>query len=255
MTFKKEPVIYIGYDEREKRAFEVCCASIKKTASRPINIIPLKQEAVRHSGLFFRTHYNMFGKEYQKYDAFDGKPYSTDFSFTRFLVPALNQYEGKALFMDCDMMVREDIWQVFTECNARKPVYAVPHNYTPEEGPKMDGKRQEQYNKKNWSSFMVFDCGHAQNKNLTPHDVSTKKGQWLHEFAWLDSEDDIGHISEEWNWLDHWSHPSIKAKNVHFTTGGPWFDDWRPANRQEELYALEWKEYDNKLTYNESMDF
>ena len=45
----------------------------------------------------------------QPYDDIDGRPFSTEFSFSRFLVPALNMYQGKALYMDCDMYLRADI--------------------------------------------------------------------------------------------------------------------------------------------------
>lgn len=253
---KKDPVVYIGYDEREKQAFEVCVESIRRhERRRPITIIPLRQDALRRSGLYFRSHFNRMTETTQKYDVFDCKPFSTDFSFTRFLVPALNQYEGMAIFMDCDMMLRSDIWEVFNWCETDQPLYTVHHDYKPVEGSKkMDGVRQENYNKKNWSSFMVFDCGHPANLNLTPHDVSTKDGGWLHSFKWLDSDYDIGYIPSEWNWLCDWSSDIKEAKNVHFTEGGPWFKEWSTNDPATSRYATEWQKLSDELTYNEAMD-
>lgn len=248
--YSKPPTIYIGYDVKEDSAFQVAVASIKKHASKPINIVPLKQEALRRAGLFKRSHYNVGD---QKYDCFDNKPFSTEFSFTRFLVPALNQYEGLALFMDCDMMLRSDIWELFdTICKDDSAVWAVHHNYNPKSVRKMDGQIQESYNRKNWSSFMVFNCSHDANKLITVDDVSVKTGSWLHAFGWLEYEQ-IGKIGEEWNWLDDWSPDYINAKNVHFTTGGPQFSDWKPSRPIDATYTHEWKAYQFKLTQEEAM--
>ena len=88
---------------------------------------------------------------------------------------------------------------------------------------------------------MMFNCEHALNKQLTPKVVNTQTGRWLHGFGWLpDKEADIGRIPEEWNWLDGHSPEDMDAKNVHFTTGGPWFKDWKPRGAIEGKYAVEW---------------
>ena len=56
----------------------------------------------------------------------------------------------------------------------------------------------------------------------------------------LRKDSDIGTIDEEWNWLDGHSDPELKAKNVHFTTGGPWFKDWKCKRSIDGQYASEW---------------
>ena len=92
----------------------------------------------------------------------------------------------------------------------------------------MDNKVQEPYRRKNWSSLIMFNCAHDAHKSLTIDDVNTRMGRWLHGFEWLpDKEADIGKIPEEWNWLDGHSDTKLEAKNVHFTTGGPWFENWQ----------------------------
>lgn len=245
--FKKRPVIYIGYDERDHRAYNVLRYSIMRF-NKEYDIIPLYEPALRRAGLFRRTHLVSPDNPNQKIDSFDRKPFSTDFTFTRFLIPALNQYDGMALFMDADMFVRADIAGIFEVYNdSRYAVQCVKHKYEPEPGLKLDGQLQTNYNRKNWSSFMLFNCSHKSNLNLTVDDVNLRKGSWLHGFGWLKDEE-IGDIHPEWNWLDGHSSPDIEAKNVHFTTGGPWFDKWKPARTIEEAYAKEWEDTETLIT-------
>ena len=231
--------VYIGYDPKEDTAYEVLKFSIERIATNPVRVVPIKRNIVERMGLYTRKHNTISG---QPYDEIDGKPFSTEFSFTRFLVPALNMYEGMALFMDSDMYMRTDVTELFEECsNDYYPLWCVHHKYEPEKGLKMDGKMQEPYRRKNWSSLMMFNCGHELNKNLTIKDINTRSGRWLHGFEWLpDKEADIGSIPEDWNWLDGHSDPKLEAKNVHFTTGGPWFHKWGGSREQDHKYAVEW---------------
>ena len=231
--------VYIGYDPKEETAYQVLKFSLERISSKNIRVVPIRKNIVELMGLYRRESEMIDG---QPYDVIDGRPFSTEFSFTRFLVPALNMYEGKALFMDSDMYVRADINELFDICEMDYyPVWCVHHKYEPVKSTKMDGKVQEPYRRKNWSSLMMFNCGHELNKRLTPEVVNTQTGRWLHGFEWLpDKEADIGRIPEEWNWLDGHSSPELDAKNVHFTTGGPWFNAWKPRGEIEGKYAVEW---------------
>ena len=245
----KRPVIYIGYDGRDHRAVEVLAHSIKKY-NKEYDIIPLMEPALRRNGMYRRTSVVYPHEPHQRYDAFDGRPFSTDFTFTRFLVPALNQYDGLALFMDADMFVRADIAGIFEVYgkNTQYAVQCVQHKpYEPNSNVKMDGVAQTSYYRKNWSSFMLFNCSHPSNLKLTVDDVNLKTGGWLHSFSWLD-DDEIGSIHPEWNWLDGQSDPQLEAKNVHFTTGGPWFNNWKPSRPVEEAYVEEWLEAEQEIT-------
>ena len=241
MNIKKQNIntVYIGYDPKEHAAYEVLKFSIERIASKPVRVVALKKDIVKRIGMYTRKSSLIDG---QPYDEIDGKPFSTEFSFTRFLVPALNMYEGKALFMDSDMYIRADITELFDLCEMDYyALWCVHHKYEPKKGTKMDGKIQEPYHRKNWSSLMMFNCGHEANKKLTPTEVNTKSGLWLHTFGWLpDKEADIGQIPEEWNWLDGHSSVDLEAKNVHFTTGGPWFHKWGPRGGTEGKNATEW---------------
>ena len=244
------PTIYVGYDPREDLAYNVLKHSAHKHASGPLNVYPIKQDLLRRTGLYRRAW--QLGssslpsptndQDIQHRDIFDGKPFATDFSFSRFLVPFLHRLEGWALFMDCDMFFRSDPLELFEKYNDPKyAIYCVKHDYAPTEKIKMYGNEQYQYSRKNWSSVVMFNCDHNGHKNYTVDDVSTKPGLWLHNFIWLEDKD-IGELPEEWNWLDGHSPASLDAKNVHFTRGGPWFRGavWEPINEQDELYAQEW---------------
>ena len=254
--YERLPTIYIGYDEREDIAFEVLVESIKSTSSfKNLNIIKLNQSALRAIGLYRRAYKTIDNK--QKIDLSDGLPFSTDFSFTRFLVPHLNQYEGLAIYMDCDMLVRSDIMEVFEKyAEAKHAVSCIWHDYVVSDNVifKMDQQIQQNYSKKNWSSFMLWNCGHPANANLTPDDVNTKPGRWLHNFEWIgETINPIGNIHEEWNWLDGHSNSEIEAKNVHFTTGGPWFSNWTPLTTNENEYVDEWKALRDKIVIDEGL--
>jgi len=273
---QRTDTIYIGYDQREDLAYDVLVESIKRNTSDKFNIVPIIQNRLRVSGLYSRG-FTLKGN--QKYDYIDGRPFSTDFSFSRFLVPILNQFQGWALFMDCDMFIRSNIGEVFdlAKTYPEKALWCVKHDYNPKETIKMDGQIQERYSRKNWSSFVMWNCEHQDNFNLTVGDVNTKSGRWLHNFMWLGEialeddkvmseypelqskffskigEDLIGELDVEWNWLDGHSSELIDAKNVHFTTGGPWFDMWKPSQDVEHGYVEEWRKIAKDIQMEEVM--
>ena len=175
---RKAPnTVYIGYDPKEDIAYEVLKFTIERIAVDNVRIVPIRRDIVEKMGIYNRQHTVVAG---QTIDNIDGKPFSSEFSFTRFLVPALNMYEGWALYMDCDMYLRTDINELFEEYKIDYyPLYCVKHKYAPGDGVKMDGQKQENYRRKNWSSFMLFNCAHELNKRLTVSDVNTKPGSWL----------------------------------------------------------------------------
>jgi len=273
------PTIYIGYDKKEDRAYRVLCDSILSNTSAPVNIVPLVQSSLRYMGLYRRNWEH--DTENNIVDTIDKKPFSTEFSFTRFLVPFLNMYQGYALYMDCDMLVRADITEVFKSVNHTNPntaLWCVHHHYTPTQELKMDDIVQTQYSRKNWSSFMLWNCSHPAHKNLTVDDINTKPGLWLHNFRWLADlpisyregpspiyatsasatkisyhNELIGKIHEEWNWLDGHSPELLIAKNVHFTTGGPWYSQWNAQRVKDESYAAEWEQYTSLINMDDML--
>jgi lipopolysaccharide biosynthesis glycosyltransferase len=120
--FEKRPVIYVGFDKREKIAYDVLRSSIMEY-NKKFDVIPLVQTALRRAGLYRRSaRLDSIDGQRVMVDTFDGRPFSTEFTFTRFLIPALNQYEGLALFMDSDMFVKADIEEVFETYGSNKDI-------------------------------------------------------------------------------------------------------------------------------------
>ena len=220
--------VWIGFDPREAAAFAVCRSSIQSHFKAPIPVRGIVLSDLQKQGLYYRPTERRLGRLYDvlsRRDDYDGAM-STEFAISRFLTPYLAG-SGLAIFMDCDMLVRVDLSDVFRECAwGGKAVYCVKHDHRPDSDTKMDGQLQTKYLRKNWSSFMVFDCDHPANKALTVNKVNTMPGRDLHAFKWLDDEA-IGELSPEWNWLVGHSSDNIDPKVVHWTDGGPWFDAFK----------------------------
>jgi hypothetical protein len=163
-----------------------------------------------------------------------GPTESTEFSLTRFLVPALAEFRGWSIFMDCDMLCRTDIAELAAQIDAQseKTVLVCKHDYVPKTERKFLNQVQSKYPRKNWSSLMVFN--NERSSALTPDYVNAASGLDLHRFAWTDDES-IGDLPLEWNWLVGEYEHNPNAKLVHYTLGGPWFDDCRNCD-----YAGEW---------------
>lgn len=211
--------IFIGHDGREAVATDICERSIRETATHPVHIQRLAEPALRHIGLYKRE-WKMQGA--QRIDMRDRMPFSTDFSFTRFLVPALMQHRGWALFCDADFLFLADVKELFALADPACAAMVVQHGPLLESGTKMDGQSQQPYFRKNWSSLVLWNCGHPSNQRLGPYQVNGMSGQWLHGFSWLE-EREIGALPSKWNWL---SGVDVQPKNgdpfaVHFTRGIP----------------------------------
>jgi hypothetical protein len=210
--------IFIGYDEREAEAFDVCRASLLRHTSEPLHIVRLDQAALRRAGWYRREWRHVEG---QMVDLGDLKPFSTAFAFTRFLVPALSLYDGWALFCDGDFLFTDDVAKLFALADDRYAVMCVKHDHDPAETSKMGGIVQSRYRRKNWSSLTLYNCGHPSNGNLTGYMVNEFAGQWLHAFNWL-TNDEIGALPIEWNWLSGISPDVGKVPaGIHFTLGVP----------------------------------
>jgi len=206
--------VFVGYDPREDIAYRVCEYSIK-ARNAGVEVIPLKQSELREAGIYTRLPDPLS---------------STEFTFTRFLVPHLAGYTGWAIFVDCDFLFQCDVAEIFKQANDRYALMCVKHEYTPEEGSKMDGCKQMPYPRKNWSSMILWNCGHPANAVLGPHVVNHEgnSGQFFHRFEWL-SDGLIGELSHEYNWLVNWYHEPKdgRAKAIHYTEGGPWFENYK----------------------------
>ena len=228
--------IFIGYDAKEDIAYRVCKYSLQKRASGKVKVTSLKLDELISKNLYTRTIDPLA---------------STQFTYSRFLVPRLMNYDGWAVFCDCDFIFLDDVNKLTNDLDNSKAAYCVQHDYTPKEKHKMDGQKQTIYPRKNWSSFILFNCSHPSTKNLSVERVNTETGAYLHQFKWCKDEE-IGSLDEKWNWLEGWTsnHNNSKPSAVHFTRGGPWFPEW-----QDVEYADAWQlERDEYLSKKFSLD-
>jgi lipopolysaccharide biosynthesis glycosyltransferase len=209
--------VFVGYDTREDIAYQVCKYSLE-SRNKDVKVIPLIQHTLRKQGWYTRPI---------------DKLASTEFTFTRFLIPELTNFNGWALFCDSDIIFLNDVKELFDQADDKYAVMCVKHDYTPKEGTKMDGQTQTVYPRKNWSSVMLVNCSHPSNKKLNTTLINNESvtGAYLHRFSWL-NDNEIGEFGYEWNYLTDW-YIDGSPKALHYTEGGPWFENYRdcPFNK------------------------
>ena len=217
-----QPQIFIGYDKREAKAYDVCKFSIEQVSDIKIN--------------------KLFSEDIETYNRDWGEPQSTDFTFTRFWVPQLSNYEGWSFFVDCDFVFLADPLEILKDIDETKAAYVVQHpGYIPNSQIKMDGIAQHRAYRKNWASFILFNNSHPKNKRLTTEFLNNHRpGLDFHQLRWLDDED-IGALPLEWNCLDDYYYLE-NPKAIHYTDGGPWFDNYK-----ETMYSDIWNELNEKM--------
>lgn len=207
---------FIGHDPVETGTYHVMSNSLMRHSSMPISITPVSLKSLK--GILTRDRHPL---------------QSNDFAFSRFLVPWLCNFEGWAVFSDCDMIVLDDPAKLWALRDDRYAVKVVHHNHIPEESVKYLGTTQTKYSRKNWSSVVLWNCGHQANRILTPENVNLADGLDLHQFRFLPDEL-IGYLPKQWNYLVGYDKTN-DAKLVHYTTGGPYFEEYRNCD-----YHLDW---------------
>ena len=208
--------IYIGFDAREAAAFNVLAYSIHSRASAAVSVTPIMLSQLK--GIFCRERHPL---------------QSTDFSFSRFLTPHLSDYTGWSLFMDCDMLMLDDVAKLWALRDERYAAMVIKHEHVPKEERKFLNEPQTKYEKKNWSSVMLFN--NARCRALTPDYVNTASGLELHQFKWLDDDHLIGSLPSRWNHLVGYDAPRQDAALVHYTLGGPYYREYDGCE-----YSREW---------------
>ena len=208
--------IFIGYDPREAIAFHVCSNSIIRHSSHPVSINPLALNIL---------------KDYEEKHT-DG---SNHFIYSRFLVPHLMEYNGWAILMDGDMLLRDDIEKLWGLRDESKAVMVVKHDYKTRMTEKYLGAKNENYPRKNWSSVILWNCGHAANKVVTPEFIETATGAQLHRFTWL-ADELVGELPTVWNWLPDEFGVNQDAKLLHYTLGTPSFHEFATTPMGDEWH-------------------
>ncbi|HEX2869670.1 MAG TPA: hypothetical protein VHP33_00410 [Polyangiaceae bacterium] len=208
--------VFVGYDNREDIAWQVCRHSLLRHAQAGLEVYPIKQQSLRELGLYTRP-----------LDA----TASTEFSLTRFLTPYLAAHDGWTVFVDCDFLFTTDVRKVVAGLDRSKAVHVVQHDYTPANRVKMDAQVQTTYPRKNWSSFMLFNNAHPVVKALTPDVANQASPAFLHRLQWIPEDSLIGALPQTWNFLvGEYPKPAELPHAIHYTNGGPWFENWKQVD-------------------------
>lgn len=197
--------LFCGYDERESIGFAVFAHSVIARSSQPVALIPLSSMGLGEG--------------------------TNSFTKSRFLVPYLMGFKGRAIFMDAsDMLIRADIATLDAQFSADFAVQVVQHkDYETRNRLKYVGTSMEAQNKdyprKNWASVMLFNCEHPVWQDMTP---ATINGMSMADLLSLDfCGEDVGMLHPKWNRLVD---EGQGAGNVlHWTAGIPAFDHYRDA--------------------------
>ena len=208
--------IFIGYDPREAIAYHTCVNSIIRHASQPVAIIPLALNLLQG---YNETHT-------------DG---SNHFIYSRFLVPHLMGYSDWAIFIDGDMILRDDIVKLWNLRELSRDVMVVKHDYKTKMTEKYLGAKNENYPRKNWSSVILWNCGSFPNRRLTPEFIEKATGAQLHRFSWIE-DSRIGELPPEWNWLPDEYGANPDAKLLHYTLGAPCFHEFATTPQGDEWH-------------------
>jgi lipopolysaccharide biosynthesis glycosyltransferase len=193
--------IFIGWDSRFPEPADVLRYSLLKHSSIPLDIRYLKL-----AELDFHREVDPLA--------------STEFTYTRFLVPHLCGFEGNAIFMDNDMLCCGDVRELDELSLDGLALRVVQHDYAPTNATKMYGCPQTVYPRKNWSSMMLMDC--SQLRLWSKQVVERESGAYLHRFQDIPDEK-IGRLPESWNMLDRMDDTT---RLIHYTNGGPWFAEY-----------------------------
>jgi len=230
--------VFIGFDDREGSALAVARHSLLRTASQPIEVGGLVLSDLEERGLYRRPikrKTTLNGHGYM-WDVLSDAPMSTEFACSRFLTARLAS-NGWGLFVDCDVLFRHDIHKLFDQLDPKYAVYCVKFDFMVSNFIKMDLQPQVKYHRKLWSSVCVYNADHPANLALTDDYINSVPGRTLHAFEWL-KDSDIGELGAEWNWVPNHSPEAITDPSiVHFSEGGPWFQDYADVP-----FADEWRQ-------------
>ena len=212
--------IMIGYDKREISAYHTLCQSILENSSIPVSFTPINLTNLRK---FYKRK--------------KGPKDSTDFSISRFLVPYLSNFEGISLYLDCDFIIKGDVNELIKMANKNKKysVWCVKHKHNPSETKKFLKEKQLRYQKKNWSSFMLFN--NKKCKILSAKKVEKSNGLYLHQFKWT-KDNLIGSLDPKWNILIGYNKFVKKYKGIHFTEGGPYIKEYKKSKHSNEWFKV-----------------
>jgi len=218
LTSGKRPNIYIGYDSTHEPMSEVSRKSIELNYEKTLGGGNMKA-SFENNPLEIKDLDIAKIPEYNR----DYANQNTEFTYSRFLIPYLENYEGFSYFIDDDYVFDWSPEEFFYFLNPDDAVAVFNFNFEKHEETKFNGQKNVSYPKKLWSSFMIFNNSHPDCKKLTPEAINTWTGKQLHQFEWTDK---ISYIPQKYiltEGLDPVDKKGYSA--IHYTRGGPWIKD------------------------------
>ena len=212
--------VFCGYEPKLAIGFHVFVQSLIENASIDVQIIPV--HGMQRDG-------------------------TQAFTYSRFLVPEMCGFKGRAIYLDAsDMLMLDDIAELERLFDPLVSVQVVKHDYVTKHPKKFIGSEQEtkneHYPRKNWSSLILWNCEHFPNRILTTEYVSKQSGAHLHRFGWLESKR-IGELPNCWNVLVG-EVENTDTKIAHFTLGIPELSHYELCE-----YSNEWYDTKNRMLY------
>ena len=216
--------IYIGYDSRHKEIAELNAWTMLKGIEHGFgggDVHGTMKNWIPEIKFLDISKIPEYTREYAEQ--------STEFTYSRFLIPHLEDYKGFSIFLDDDILFQKSILPMFYFLNPDDAVACIKYDFKEHNDTKFDGEKNVNYPKKLWSSLMIFNNGHEDCKKLTPEVINTQTGKYLHQFEWTDKISEIpqhyifteGYDTDESSW---------RPSAVHFTRGGPWIDNMDISN-------------------------
>ena len=243
---KGKPInIYIGYDSRHTTLPEINKHSILTSIKRGLGNGWFHDQVRWEPEIKFldKSKIPEYNREYANQ--------STEFTYSRFLIPYLENYEGFSIFLDDDFIFEKSILPMFYYLNPDDAVACVKYPHYEHDTTKFDGEVNIDYPCKLWSSLMVFNNGHEDCKKLTPEVVNTWTGKQLHQFEWTDK---ISEIPQKYVFVEGYDDPKEKwdFTAIHYTRGGPWVEgmDFSGINNLEH-YNKWLNKHKNEVINNE----
>jgi hypothetical protein len=215
-----EPMrVFCGLDESQIVAARVLEHSIRKHASRPVRFYPMLNVPTPEP----------------KDPKNRGR---TGFSFSRFHIPKLAGYNGRALYVDADMQVFGDLaelWEI--------PFDGAKVMCTRQDEPPEQWKDSSWFHPGRQLSVMLLDCERL-DWEIEEIIAGLDEGRYdyqqlMFELCIVDPDDINDNIPPEWNHLEHYE-PG-KTKLIHYTVvpTQPWKNDknqlktlWEPAFKE-----------------------
>lgn len=228
--------VWIGWDPAEEDANMVAQKSLEARSSLPVNVRRIDYRPLVDLGVYTRPTEAYPPNRY--WDQISDAPMTTGHAIARFFIPYLSNYRGVALFVDGDVLFRSDIALLFAHFDPAKALQVVQHPALTVEPTKKGGQLQTGYARKNWSSVILWNCGHKAHRELTPEVLNTWPGRDLHAFKWL-KDDLIGALPASWNYLIGVT--ELKPDEVHlahYTLGVP-----TVAGHEADEFAEEWLDW------------